>query len=91
MTFTITQMKKLNKEAGGYWFSKESMSFFDSKVETPANAKGYFITSEQFDEESPRKFTLRWFNPISYTVDTIGEFQEYETLEQAKNARKYQK
>lgn len=85
MNYTITEMKKLSKEVGQDWFNKGAMEFFNTKVE--GEAKGnHFITSEYMDDKSQKKYSIRQFDPSTYKVDTVGEFQEYETLQDAKNA-----
>jgi hypothetical protein len=84
MTMSITEMKAKNPN----WFSKEAMRFFSTKIEAKPNKKGIFITSEQFDENAPRKYTLRKFNTETNMVDTVGEFQGYNTLAEAREARK---
>lgn len=66
------------------------MSFFDSQVHggfyelDPDNPyAGYFITSEKYDEESPRLFSVRLAKSPT-EIDTISEFGEHDTYEQAK-------
>jgi hypothetical protein len=84
MYLSINAMKKLNKAAGQHWFSKETMEFFQTKIEH--NFGEYFITSEQCDPDFPRKYTIRKFDPVTCKVDTVGSFQEYDTVEEAKQA-----
>lgn len=66
------------------------MSFFDSKVHggfcelDPDNPyAGYFITSEKYDDESPRMFSVR-FAQSPTEISTVSEFGEHDTYEQAK-------
>lgn len=68
------------------------MSFFDSKVHggfytlSPDDPySGYFITSEQYDSESPRYYSIRLATSPT-EISTASGFQEYETYEQAKSA-----
>lgn len=35
-----------------------------------------FVSSEQFDDASPRRYTVRQFDPSNGCVDTFGEFNE---------------
>jgi len=44
---SIATIKELNKQAGYYFFSKDTMKFFASKVESKLYKSGYFITSEK--------------------------------------------
>lgn len=88
-TAALNRMKALVE--GGpspYWFSEETMAFFESRVETGLLAGDLFVTSERGPyDDSPRLFSVRKFviNTERGTVDvaTIGDFQEHESLEDA--------
>lgn len=88
MKLTITEMKKRNQEAGQYWFSKETMDFFGCVIEAGPNIKNIFITSEWNFDRTERYYTLRRFDTKTNTVETIGEFQQYKTLLEARAARR---
>lgn len=82
----IRQIEYANTSAGQYFFSPSTMRFFRSKVASRTVINGrYFITSEQFDDDSPRLYTIRRANDDG-TISTIGEFQQYETVTAAKAA-----
>jgi len=70
------------------FFSKEAKRFFNSKINMQQNAKhGFFITSEKFDENSDRLFSIRHFGFSSVgnpTINTVSEFQEFSSLGQSK-------
>lgn len=85
---TITEMKEQNKAVGQHWFSKDAMRFFNTRIVSPPNKANIFITSEHNWDESP-KYTLRWFRTTDATVHTLGEFNEIETLEEAREQRKF--
>ena len=87
MTYTITEMKTAQKENGLHWFSKASMNFFNTKIETAAK-DNHFITSEYMENVSNKKYTIRRFKAEKFGVDTIGDFQQYATLKDAKQALK---
>jgi len=86
---TIQEAKMINKEKGKHFFDKDTMKFFDSRIETDALRFGqliddkYFVTSEK-DGDQPRKFTVREFNPLTGGVSTVGDFQEFSTREVAR-------
>lgn len=86
--FTLAEMKQAQTEKDFHFFSKGSMAFFKSKIIESTVNENHFITSEKFDDNSDRKYTIRKFDPIGYQVDTIGEFQGYDTLKKAKTALK---
>jgi len=73
----------------GYFFAPDTMRFFRSRIAwgtlTDTSGGYLFVTSEQ-PPHGARAYTLRkWANG---QVDTLGEFQAYETLGKAKTALK---
>jgi len=69
---------------GSHFFDDNTMTFFRSEVipEVYGEDGDFFITSEQFDETSPRRFTVRevW---AGRSIKTVSDFQEFATLEEA--------
>lgn len=89
----ITDIKAANAAAGFFFFSKDTMRFFSSKVESKVyEGPGgvYFVTSEQMGEEGPRKYRVRRFEPeTGRIVPPPGErFMEYATKESARECAK---
>ena len=92
----MTELMDLNAKAGQYFFSPETMKFFNSRVGGEAFEKdgiAYFITSEKFTMfpehiSEPRKFTLRSMDMKTGDVRTVGEFQQFNTEAQAKKKLK---
>lgn len=82
---TIDEVKAANEAAGHNWFSKDTMRFFNSRVCGGLVGGRYFVTSEKYDYDSPRLYTVREVNADG-TVDTVGEFQGYDTADKAKRA-----
>ena len=89
---TIKDIIAANKAAGHHWFSKETMEFFESKVETeiyPFEGGAYFITSEQFHGsygyKAPRSYTARMIDN-SGVVSTVGSFEAHESKQEAMDA-----
>lgn len=80
---TISEVKKANKEIGQFFFEKATMRFFNSRIESGILKGRFFITSERFNEDTPRLFTLREVKPDG-EVETLGEFQEFTTIQEAK-------
>lgn len=80
---TISEVKKANKEIGQFFFEKTTMRFFNSRIESGILKGRFFITSERFNEDAPRLFTLREVKPDG-KVETLGEFQEFATIQEAK-------
>lgn len=77
LEFTHTdQIRTANAQNGGYFFAPDTLRFFRSRVHAEVYGGRYFVTSEQFDDESDRLFAVRVVLD-DYTIDTVGEFQQY--------------
>lgn len=86
----VYHIDDVKSKHNGYWFSKDTMSFFKSKVNDEVFCSKklvFFVSSEKkgFDSNE-RRFSLRVFNPMTKQIDTMGDFLQYETLTQAKSA-----
>lgn len=69
---SIAELEELNRQNGGYWFSRDSMRFFGTRIESGVIRGRYFITSEQPPHGS-RKYSVRSFDAQG-SVDTVGDF-----------------
>ena len=87
-TLTLTDIKNNNKKAGRHWFDKDTMRFFDSRIESKLYSDNTFITSEQQSYQHPREYTIRIALNSGVDIESVGEFQQFETLEQAREYRK---
>ncbi len=86
--WTISQLKAEVKAVGSFYFSPATMRFFKSRIAPGLRhvENGIvFITSEQFDYDSPRLYTVRLMDENARVTD-IDEFQQYKTLAQARKA-----
>ena len=88
MKLTMADIRRNNKEAGYHFFDKDSMRFFNSRIETGLYKDNTFITSERYDYNYPREYTIRRAVDGGIKIETIGEFRQFETLEDAKIGRK---
>lgn len=87
--FSMADVKELNREAGQYFFSRDTMRFFKSTIETGLLKGGYFITGEsQSGYASGRKYTARKVDYLNGSIETIGEFHSFSTKDGAKDAIK---
>lgn len=77
---SIDIIKARNEEIGHHFFSPSTMAFFDSIVYDETFGY-YFVTSEK-GPSGVRAFTVRHQNEDG-TIDTVGEFQQWPTLESA--------
>lgn len=74
----------------GHWFKPDTMRFFRSKIHEKlfySINKIYFISSERGPwDASPRRYSIRSYDPESGFIDTVGDFQKYKTLAAAQLA-----
>ena len=84
----MADIRRNNKNAGYHFFDKDTMRFFNSRIETGLYKDNTFITSEQFDYNSSRGYTIRRALNDGIKIETIGESGQFETLEDAKIGRK---
>ena len=90
---TINDLATANEAAGMHWFDRDNKKFARSRV-LPALYKGdrliYFVSSEKsgWDDNSPRRFSVRIFNPTDASVNTAGEFNGFTFAEDARDHAK---
>lgn len=88
MTFSPSEYDSINdikSFAKGYFFTPDAMRFFNSRVLEGVYYGRYFITSEKFDSNSPRLYTIRMIDE-ERDIQTVGDFQAYKTPAQARKA-----
>jgi hypothetical protein len=91
---SINQLIKMTKQGGSKFFDEETMSFFQTEVHDEIFNGKYFITSEQSNShyiwDGERRWSIRIFSIENEKVDinTVGEFGEYKSLEEAIKAVK---
>lgn len=91
-------IQEYNRVSAGHFFDPETMRFFKSKVieyfRGDMSNTGYFITSERFDHNTPRMYTVRRvervkadnFYGYTYDITTVEDFQAYKSSNAAKKA-----
>jgi hypothetical protein len=84
---TVNDVKQANERLGHHWFSPETLRFFSSRIGRTLYGGRYFITSEQYDHNAPRRYSIREASPDG-SVRTIGKFQQYATNREAQKAIK---
>ena len=85
-----TIIKKV-RNSGSYFFSKDTMRFFNCIVDEFGyidyiSGDIYIITSERFDYNAPRLYTVRRFKLNGdnfYDHECINRFQEFKNYEDA--------
>ena len=88
---TIDDIMHMNRKAGSFFFSKDTMRFFKSKAyeDVFVGCDGwYFVTSERFTSHGwadPRRYTVRIARDNG-TIDDYDGFQKYATKRAAVKA-----
>lgn len=80
---TMEMIKYNNERAGQYFFEPATMRFFNSKVYNEVYDGEYFVTSEK-GPDGVRKYTVRRAIDRGAKIETIGEFQQFDTLAKAR-------
>lgn len=68
-----------SRARGDYFFSKETMEFWGSAIESELLENNTFVTSEDNFDKTKRLYTARHYNWDRHSVETIGEFQQFTT------------
>lgn len=88
---TVRELKREFMAAGNHFFDESAMRFFNSRVEgdpveSADGGRVYFVTSEQYDEESPRLFTVRVWARDAGRASSVSAFQAYDSRDDAMRA-----
>ena len=94
---TMADVKQANKDAGYYFFSKDTMRFFGTRIVSALYKNNTFITTDYTDfERNNRAYSVRVFHPETGIVDTAkfpdgkSTFNKFSTIESAREfARNY--
>lgn len=87
MFATMADFKQANADRGEFWFSENTMRFFQTEIESDLinlDGRQFFVTSEE-DPSGLRLCTIREALADG-TVETIGGFHEYDDLDEAVEA-----
>jgi hypothetical protein len=82
MTIIDTDDIRSHYRGHGHWFDADAIRFFHSRVaatayKTDDGSRAYFVSSERYDFDTARKFTVRVYNFETHDIRTVGEFQAY--------------
>lgn len=83
------EIERLHK---GHFFDRSAMRFFKSRVadigyKNIVTNLIYFVTSEKFDYNTPRLYTVRVLK-LDGSIETVNEFQRYKSSNGAHGAAK---
>ena len=88
MKLSIAEMKKRNESIGECWFSPATMEVWGTRIVAQPNIVNIFITLEPTFDGSRHAYTLRWFDESTSRVETLGELNEYPSMDAARAARR---
>ena len=80
--YSFTDTNDIQRHHRGYWFSKDTMRFFQSRIsQNVYYGKDllFFVSSERQNYDTPRLYTVRAYDPKNDRIQTVGEFQGYKT------------
>lgn len=81
---SVADVRIANKFAGFYFFSRETMKMFGSKIESALYAGTLFITSEESWGEEDRHYTVRYVVPTGEVLTLEGASQ-LGSIDEARN------
>lgn len=88
---SIAELKDMARAAGSHFFDRGNVRFFNSRT-LPSVYSGpggvFFVTSEQYDDRSARRFTVRKYNPETADISSFGEFNKMSQSEAQALARR---
>ena len=86
----IRDIERLNAQKGKHWFEADTLRFFRSRYAGTAVVKagGAYFTSSERGPDMSRRYSVCRMDMETGSVDSIGGFQAYATLSQAKAALK---
>ncbi len=70
-------------KAGNKWFNEETMKFWDSHIESELFDNLTFVSSELTHDGKERRYTIRRYVPDCKDIETVGEFLQYDAVEDA--------
>ena len=74
-----------SRNHGNYFFTPDTIRFWNSKVVAGMFPNNTFVTSEDNYDRSKTLYTARLYDWRTHSVETIGEFQAFSTMEDAIN------
>lgn len=87
----IAEIKRANADAGKYWFSADTIRFFDGRVESRVydDGKGGRLWVDSIQDHGrdyvvPREFKIAKFDTLSHDIDrpVYQSFRDKDTAEQ---------
>ena len=68
---------------GSKFFTEDTIRFWGSSVEYGMFKNNTFVTSEDNFDRTKKLYTARLYDWEKHSVETIGEFQQFDNLDEA--------
>jgi hypothetical protein len=83
----ITKVSEIRNMHQGTWFDRGNQRFFHTVIENGGRVSHgkYFITSERFMESDCKRYSVRAYDEAADEVETVSKFQEFLTVEDARD------
>lgn len=85
---TISDVRAANRAAGFHFFDRATIRFFGSSVVSTLYKNLCFVTRELDYNGTQYLYTVRQFDPETAQIETVGNFQQYTTIQAARAAAK---
>lgn len=59
----MSEYRQAHAKAGGHFFDRKTMRFWESRIESGLLKGGYFITTDKLGDDDERLYTVRQINP----------------------------
>lgn len=84
----MADIMKANQEAGRFWFSPDTLRYFNSNIGgwAVSGAAGILFVSSEQRRGCKRLWTVREAMNMGAAIETVGDFQAYGTERAAWNA-----
>jgi hypothetical protein len=85
---SIRDIRERNRRSGRHFFDADTLRFFRSRILPTVHVgttRAFFVTSEQYDDDAPRRYTVRFCDPDG-DCGTIDTFQGHPTARAAQDA-----
>jgi hypothetical protein len=91
MFFIIEQVKEIVRRTGSHFFEPDTMRFFKSRVSSkvyPTPNGAFFVTSERFNDTTPRTYTVRRVSDAGTLIDVEINGKTFEHFTSPTHAHK---
>ncbi|PFD30331.1 DUF7447 family protein [Bacillus thuringiensis] len=86
--FTLAEIKSAVKAKGSHWFDIDTMRYHGTQIVSVPNMANIFIAESNINFEGDKGYYLHHFDAETDRIATLNDYQHYETIAAAREARK---